>query len=391
MKDIFPGYIKKTEKEIKEIWEKGIIMFDANVLLNLYRYSDTTKTIILNLIEKFKEQIWLPHQSALEYNRNRYEVIADQQKTYKELTDKIAQIQKDLQTSNKPPFLSESVHKKLDNAFEEVNSEVAESIHKYSNYLRKDPIYEQLSELFKSKITEPFTDKELKEIYKEGEERYKVKTPPGYEDEKTKTGAVKYGDLVLWKQVIKKAKEEKVPVIFITDERKKDWWWKIKDGRNMGPRHELIEEIKSVAEVDFHMYSSIRFLSYGQDFLKVLVDKVALEELTAMKNREIKLEFENQITKEKTLKAELDKASSLAYLSFQKEELETKINVLSKEQVSLETEGIRNSEAHKHYNYLISQISKNIKKLKKINQRIGNIENAGNGKFRNPFHGIILE
>lgn len=88
MKELFPGYSRKTESEIKDIWESGIIVFDANVLLNLYRYSNETKDTILHLISKFSKQIFLPYQSALEYNRNRYEVIAEQEKAYKEFLGK---------------------------------------------------------------------------------------------------------------------------------------------------------------------------------------------------------------------------------------------------------------------------------------------------------------
>ena len=118
MKELFPGYCKKSESEIKEIWKHGIISFDANVLLNLYRYSDSTRDTILALIQKFPSQIFLPHQAALEYNRNRYEVISDQEKAYGEFLDKISQIQKDLQSSNKPPFLSSNIDKELNSIFE---------------------------------------------------------------------------------------------------------------------------------------------------------------------------------------------------------------------------------------------------------------------------------
>src|SRR5690606_8660652 len=100
---------------------------------------------------------------------------------------------------------------------ERVTAEVKESIKKYCDYLKDDPIYERLSNLFENKITNPYDANKLNDIYKEGEERYKHKIPPGFEDEKNKDGSRKYGDLILWKQVIDIAKEQKRPVIFITD------------------------------------------------------------------------------------------------------------------------------------------------------------------------------
>lgn len=306
MKNIFPGYYKKSKEELTQLWENGIICFDANVLLNLYRYSEETRNELLNLIEKFSEKIWLPHQVALEYNRNRYEVIADQEKAYKEFVSKIKQIEDDLKSTTKPPFLSRKNHNALKKVFKEVNSEVEESINKYCNYLQQDSIFEQVSDIFQDKISAAFEKDEFDKIISEGEKRYKQKIPPGFEDEKTKDGERKYGDLVLWKQIIKKATEEKKPIILITDERKIDWWWKIKDGRNMGPRQELVEEIKREANVDFHMYSSERFLTYGLKYLKEQINRKTLEEIQEFAKAEIKnINREKQRNKRRIVEREI--------------------------------------------------------------------------------------
>lgn len=309
MRNIFPGYHRKSQEEINSIWEKGIIVFDANVLLNLYRYSDSTRQAMLDLISKFSNQIFLPHQSALEYNRNRYEVIVEQEKAYKEFNDKIKQIKLDLQSNNKPPFLSEIIGKSLDEVFEKVNVEIEANIRKYCEFLKKDPIYENIEKVFYERVTKGYAQEELEEIFKNGEERFKNKIPPGYEDERDKKDGKKYGDLVLWMQIIDLARVQKKDVLLITDERKSDWWWKIKDGRNMGPRQELIQEIKDNANVNFHMYSSEKFLEYGQTFLAEQINKKAVDEIIAMKHSEMK-EIQNnfflkkEIHKDK-LKSEL--------------------------------------------------------------------------------------
>lgn len=352
MKKTFPGYCKKTEAEIKKIWENGIIVFDTNVLLNLYRYSDSTRNTILDLISKFRKQIFLPHQAGLEYNRNRYEVIAEQDKAYKEFLDKISQIQKDLQSTNKPPFLSNRIDKDLNSVFEKVSTEVQDSIQKYCDYLKDDPIYNKISDLFENRITKPFTKEKLEEIYKEGEERYKLKIPPGFEDEKTKEGIRKYGDLVLWKQVIETAKEIKKDVILITDERKIDWWWKIKDGRNMGPRQELVEEIKNQANVDFHMYSSERFLSYGQSFLKEQINQQALEEIQAMKKAEMEQIRRLRFREFKHNENELKIKDEITFLRKKIDELNIKKFNLNKHTEGLYRESIENQEIQEYINNL---------------------------------------
>lgn len=353
MKELFPGYYRKSEIDIKKIWEHGIIMFDTNVLLNLYRYSDATQQTILDLIKRFSKQIYLPHQAALEYNRNRYEVIAEQEKAYNEFLEKISQIQKDLQSTNKPPFLTAKVDNELNEVFDKVGNEVKDSIQKYCDYLKSDPIYNRISELFENRIISQYTEEELKHIYKEGEERFKNKVPPGFEDEKTKDGNRKFGDLILWKQIIQKAKELKKDVILITDERKLDWWWKIKDGRNMGPRQELVEEIKTEANVDFHMYSSERFLSYGQSFLNEKVNQQALEEIQAMKKAELEEMRRIQLMEKRLIERELKAKEEVNYLSKRLEDINQKLFNVRKHQEKLFKDSMESDEI-KEYLHNIS-------------------------------------
>ena len=95
--------------------------------------------------------------------------------------------------------------------------------------------------MFEGKVGTPYTEEKLGKIYKEGEKRYKKKIPPGYKDI-DKPGFEIYGDLVLWFQVIDKAKSEKRQIILIVDEKKEDWWFKSK-GKIIGPRPELINEM----------------------------------------------------------------------------------------------------------------------------------------------------
>jgi hypothetical protein len=398
MKELFPGYYRKTESEIKQIWQNGVIMFDTNVLLNLYRYSDSTRDTILDLISKFSNQIYLPHQAALEYNRNRYEVIAEQEKAYNEFLEKISQIQKDLQSTNKPPFLSTSVDKVLNSIFEKVSAEVKESIKKYCEYLKDDPIYNTLSKLFTNRITVSFTEEELQKIYKEGDERYKLKVPPGYEDEKTKDGNRKFGDLVLWKQVIEKAKELKKDVILITDERKTDWWWKIKDGRNMGPRQELIEEIKKEANVDFHMYSSERFLSYGQSLLKEKINQQALEEIQAMKKAELEELKRIKSHENRRFEIEIKAKDEMNYLANKINAVNSKIFMLRQESEKifkdsmrsdetseyLHSIGIHDAELQEERAELISRLE-SLKKQISENENVSNIDRFRRNKYFNEF------
>ncbi len=57
MKDTFHQYLPYTENQIKEIWSSGLIIPDANVLLNVYRYSEETCQQFLSR-EYLRGQAW---------------------------------------------------------------------------------------------------------------------------------------------------------------------------------------------------------------------------------------------------------------------------------------------------------------------------------------------
>ena len=75
-----------------------------------------------------------------------------------------------------------------------------------------------------------------------------------------------------------KAKELKKPIIFVTDEQKEDWWWKISD-HTIGPRYELKKEIKEYANVGFHMYKTDEFMKFAGEFLKITYSKGSIEDV----------------------------------------------------------------------------------------------------------------
>jgi DNA-binding CsgD family transcriptional regulator len=282
MKELYSGYSKKTEEELKELWENSLITFDTSVILNLYRYSDSTKIAILDLIKKFEKQIFLTFQVGLEYNRNRFEIIADQENSHNDFLKKLKIIEDDLNSKDSPPFLSDKLHKSLSKVFNNVEEEVKGHIKSFNKMGDNDEIFNKIDKLFSGKISEKFDTERIKQIYQEGKLRFEKKIPPGYEDYK-KPEEKRYGDLIFWIQILEKSKAEKKSIILITDERKEDWVWKLKNGKTIGPRQELIEEMKTFSGEDFHIYSSERFLNFGQMYFRESVNDKAIQEIESIK------------------------------------------------------------------------------------------------------------
>ncbi len=66
MRELFPGYYRPTQEQFQQMWQECIFVFDANVLLNIYRYTSETREELFDILESLKERTWLPHQAMLE-------------------------------------------------------------------------------------------------------------------------------------------------------------------------------------------------------------------------------------------------------------------------------------------------------------------------------------
>jgi hypothetical protein len=118
----------------------------------------------------------------------------------------------------------------------------------------------------------------MKEIYDVAGLRYSLQIPPGYKDKEPKKDAIKqYGDYVVWYQLIEYAKGMKKPIILAIDDTKEDWWKK-EDGKTIGPRPELIEEMYSKGGVAFYMYNVGEFMKYAREMLGIKVEQKAIDE-----------------------------------------------------------------------------------------------------------------
>lgn len=163
----------------------------------------------------------------------------------------------------------------------------------------EDSIRSRLEALFHDKVGSPFSNQsELSELFKEGEIRYKHRIPPGFKDsskEKKESDSFsyggllyerKYGDLIVWRQISEHAKTESLKdIIFVTDDSKSDWWWKMDSGgsQTIGARPELVEEIDREAGVErFHIYNTEGFLKFANQQLNAQVAEQAIEEVRAV-------------------------------------------------------------------------------------------------------------
>src|SRR5260370_12712031 len=62
--------------------------------------------------------------------------------------------------------------------------------------------------------------------------------------------------------MIEKAKGDKRPIIFVTDDGKSDWWHS-HHGKKLGPHPYLVEEFLAATNQEFHIYELPQFLRYS--------------------------------------------------------------------------------------------------------------------------------
>lgn len=275
LKELFVEYCPLGQANIQEIWASALIVLDANILLNLYRYTDESREGLLEILESHKlcERLWLPFQAALEFHQNRALVIAEQAVPYQKIvaaldknTKNLLEEIQNIQLHRYHPYLQkEDLVTVTNNLKETLLEHLRDKASAYPNFLSDDPILDRIHELFKGKHgSEPCTERKA-ELLQIGEERFKAKLPPGYADE-GKDGADKYGDFFLWRETLDKAISEKKPVILVTDDLKEDWWYRIK-GKTVGARPELRREFKSETGCEFLLYSPVEFAKYANQFI----------------------------------------------------------------------------------------------------------------------------
>ena len=284
MKDDFHGFYEPTSEEFDAIWKESIICVDANVLLNLYTYSQATSDEILNLLSEYVARIWLPHQVALEYHENRYGVILKEAKRYTEISNTLQTVGAALRTRKRHPYITSELASK----FNELEVEISEALvgggKKHRDLIAADVIRDKITKLFDGRVGPATTGEELESIYKEGSTRFASKIPPGYKDIK-KPEPDRYGDLVLWHQMMEHATERKKPMIFVTDDLKEDWWMFAGDER-VGPRPELRHEFRSKTKYDIYIYSTDGFVDKGKERGKKLSESAIEEIERASKERQ---------------------------------------------------------------------------------------------------------
>lgn len=285
MKTGFEYYYRPNKEEVDAILRNGTLFFDTNVLLDVFRVEKKSAQTLLKVFDYLKTRVKLPYHVVEEYHKDYLSVLV-QQKVY--LQNAVASLKdsekgmisfvKGKDFSKLSKYAKTIMRQALDKASRSVIFSYNTTIKHLENEIQNDLLINKLSTIFTSCVLPALTPDELETIYSEGVSLYLNEVPPGYKDaDKDKKGILKnpkgtpikedpqniFGDLVIWREIIKYVTTNQVDVIFVSNDVKEDWVCEICNEKH-GPRIELLEE--------FHKKSGghkILIYSFEQFILKL--------------------------------------------------------------------------------------------------------------------------
>lgn len=283
-----------TDENVKDSKiECTIICFDSNVWLDLYSLPPVFIEEFIKVVSDNIGRFWLPNQVYIEFNRNFKRNREDAINRYKDLITESCNQLSHVKNKIGQEFTNLKKDKIVDAHIlsQEFRKEIGELQRKLKEQLKcldveyqkkvecisekSDIIVDLIEKLHKQRVEDKFSAFELIDIYEEGERRYKYDIPPGYTDknkpEKKEDKNIflmrKYGDLVIWKEILSKMKTSDKNILFVQNEKKKDWWER---GENKRINPLLLEEYKkntndktNIKMVNFLDFLSLHGLNIG--------------------------------------------------------------------------------------------------------------------------------
>ncbi len=290
----FEAYRTPTDSDYRALLTKGLVVPDTNVLLNLYRYNEQTRSDLFSVMRSLGDLLWVPHWVMIEFWRNREAVLQDPRdtiSTVKELSSHRDKATDTMRTWGNRVGLSKERIAELTDALTQAFAGVMEGVTAFADdetadFARdtnKDPVLAELEPILSGRVGCPLGEEEYKKALSEAKRRADEKCPPGYKDI-GKGGEASAGDYLVWLQVLLEARSRQRDVLIVTGDVKEDWWRKER-GELRGPQPELVREMLRFANVQLFMLRPDSLLYRARQVLQIRVHDESLQDAERV-NRE---------------------------------------------------------------------------------------------------------
>lgn len=297
MRSEFWNYYPPTDEVFDRISKKAIVAVDASALLHAYRLPPDVSDAWLALLEELQDRLWIPYQAAHEYQRNRVRVVAGQaglvpalrgivESGFKEVSEKLNKRRADMDRSRivDGAELMAALGRGLEVVEASLAAGAEEGVDPLDAGAGRDTIDRRICDLTAGRIGEPLSHEDEVALFQEGKARYAARIPPGWADaDKASEESAKFGDLLVWKQLIARCLQQKQPAVLVTEDVKPDWWRK-DGGQTLGPLPALRKEFYGAVSEHFWLYTISRFMQQASHFgatsvsTRVVDDAAAWEE-----------------------------------------------------------------------------------------------------------------
>lgn len=289
LRDQFAVWYPLSAEARRRFVTDGLIVLDTNVLLDLYRMNPETRDDVLVLLRLLDDRLWIPHQVGLEFHRNRLTVVHDQEQTRQKIhaavTEADSKLKDAIRGIRDHPVIDRAVlSATVEKAFEDIKRYVDQvgntPVLSMRAALQEDPILDAVTELLEGKVGTPYATEQMEKILIEAKRRIGMKIPPGYADAK-KDDDGSGGDYIVWRQTLDEACRRKLPVLFVTNDRKEDWYLRL-HGLTVGPRVELVAEMEKEAGVSFYAQPFVCFLENAPTQLSSTMKDATVSEVNRL-------------------------------------------------------------------------------------------------------------
>ncbi|MEU7476996.1 PIN-like domain-containing protein [Lentzea sp. NPDC042327] len=289
----FEDYRTATEDDYRRTLTGGLVVFDANVLLNLYRFNSTTRADLIKVMQSLGDSLWVPHQVMREFWRNRESVIDQLGETPKESLTRLDKARQDAEEavrawSNRiylPEGERDGLLTRLNGAFQAVRHAISEqaATNAHPHDTNADSIVSTLEPIVAGRTGAALPVDDHDAAVAEAERRIAAKEPPGYLDKDKPDAEGRAGDYLVWKQILVEAAQRPRDVLLVTSDGKDDWWRRAK-GQLRGPRWELMAEFRRSTGHRLFMITASELIRRADSLTDVHVNPESAEEIERVEN-----------------------------------------------------------------------------------------------------------
>jgi PIN like domain len=291
----FEAYRTVTDADYLALFNSGLIILDANVLLDLYRYHPITRRQLLDVLERLQERLWVPNQAMSEFWSQRETVLEESGDVtntlndLKKLSDQyMARIRQWANRVGLDQEKLDSVISITGPSFESTATRIralgTDKTLDTAKDTDTDAVVTRLNSILQDRVGNPLTPERRRvAVEVEAPRRFAESRPPGYKDARKKQGNPA-GDYLIWIEMLEEARRRGVDVLFVTDDAKEDWW-RIEHRQIKGPEPQLVAEMHGYANVRLFMLRTASLLKHVGDLLKVEVSPEAVQDAKRVSRR----------------------------------------------------------------------------------------------------------